>query len=153
MSYNLLGRSGGRISFPASGWMACRRRGFGEPERPVLSDEPSPLEQAATHRFVQLIVARAFGVTVGDLLATSRCGAHVAAARQVAMYLTHIGCQLSMTDVGRLYGRDRTTAAHACRRVEDRRDDPLFDMAMDALESVIRAWRQGQPLIEMALRQ
>jgi hypothetical protein len=41
---------------------------------------------------------------------------------------------LSLTDTGRLFGRDRTTVAHACCVVEDRRDDPAFDRALDLLE-------------------
>mgnify|MGYP000141507844 CR=1 FL=1 len=109
-----------------------------------------PLERTAIHRFVQLIVARAFGVAISDLSAQSRRSARIAFARQVAMYLTHIAGQLTMTDVGRLFGRDRTTAAHACRCVEDRRDDPVFDMVLDALESAVRAWRQLCPHVSAA---
>jgi hypothetical protein len=39
-----------------------------------------------------------------------------------------------LTDTGRLFGRDRTTVAHACGVIEDKRDDPLFDRALDLLE-------------------
>jgi len=46
---------------------------------------------------------------------------------------------LSLTATGRLFGRDRTTAAHACTVVEDRRDDPLFDRALDLLEWAVSA--------------
>lgn len=110
-----------------------------------------PLTRLATCRFVQLMVVRAFCVSVSDLLAARRCRAHVACARQVAMYLTHITCQFSMTEVGRCYGRDRTTAAHACRCVEDRRDDPRFDMSLYALESVIQTWIKRQIIIHNIL--
>jgi chromosomal replication initiation ATPase DnaA len=34
---------------------------------------------------------------------------------------------VSLTEVGHLFDRDRTTVAHACSLVEDRRDDPDFD--------------------------
>ena len=61
-------------------------------------------------------------------------GQEVALARQVAMYLAHVVCGLTLTDTGRLFGRDRTTVAHACCVIEDRRDDPLFDRALDLLE-------------------
>lgn len=50
------------------------------------------------------------------------------------MYLAHVACGLTMSDTGRLFGRDRTTVAHACGVIEDKRDDPLFDRALDLLE-------------------
>jgi len=79
-------------------------------------------------------VVQVFGVMGHDLRHGTRGRAKVALARQVAMYLAHVGCGLSLTETGRLFGRDRTTVAHACGVVEDRRDDPLFDRALDLLE-------------------
>jgi chromosomal replication initiation ATPase DnaA len=78
-----------------------------------------------------------------DLRGSTRGRAKVALARQVAMYLAHVGCGLSLTETGRLFGRDRTTVAHACGVIEDRRDDPLFDRALDLLEWALPslAWR------------
>jgi chromosomal replication initiation ATPase DnaA len=55
------------------------------------------------------------------------------------MYLAHVACGLTLTDTGRLFGRDRTTVAHACGVIEDRRDDPLFDRALDLLEWAVPA--------------
>ncbi len=75
-----------------------------------------------------------FGVGHDDLHRITRGRAKVALARQVAMYLAHVACGLSLTDTGRLFGRDRTTVAHACGVIEDRRDDPIFDRALDLLE-------------------
>ena len=60
-------------------------------------------------------------------------------ARKVAMYLAHVACRLSLTDTGKLFNRDRTTVAHACAVIEDRRDDPLFDRALDLLEWAVAA--------------
>ena len=45
---------------------------------------------------------------------------------------------LTLTEVGQVFARDRTTVAHACTRVEDLRDDPAFDRALELLESVMR---------------
>lgn len=67
-----------------------------------------------------------------------RGGSAVAFARQVAMYLGHVGCGLTYTEAGRLYGRDRTTAAHACTVIEDHRDDPIFDRVIELLERCVR---------------
>ena len=82
---------------------------------------------------IEFAIRQVFGVDHGALAHLSRGEARIAFARQVAMYLAHVACGLTMTDAGRLFGRDRTTVAHACITVEDRRDDPLFDRALDHL--------------------
>ena len=54
------------------------------------------------------------------------------------MYLAHVACGLSLTEAGALFGRDRTTVSHACQVVEERREDPEFDRALQLLENVTR---------------
>ena len=49
------------------------------------------------------------------------------------MYLTHVGFGLSLTEVGGLFGRERTRWP-TLRTVEDRRDDARLDRCLDALE-------------------
>jgi Bacterial dnaA protein helix-turn-helix len=83
---------------------------------------------------IEQAVVQVFGVGREDLHRLSRGRAKVALARQVAMYLAHVACGMTLSDTGRLFGRDRTTVAHACGVIEDRRDDPLFDRALDLLE-------------------
>ena len=82
-------------------------------------------------------VAAVFGVEIGDLRATTRGSPRAAFARQVAMYLAHVVCGLSLTEVGALFRRDRTTVAHACIVVEDGRDDPELDRRLEHLERAI----------------
>jgi hypothetical protein len=41
--------------------------------------------------------------------------------------------------VGASFGRNRTTASHAVQRLEDLRDQPGFDAALEALEACVRA--------------
>ena len=66
------------------------------------------------------------------------------------MYLAHVVCGLSLTEVGALFARDRTTVAHACEVVEDRRDDPELDVRLEHLERAVAslidafAWRRGR---------
>lgn len=84
------------------------------------------------------MVSKVYRVSVRDLLAKSRSQAHVAFARQVAMYLTHICCGLNLTQTGKIFDRDRTTVAYACNLVEDKRDEIHFDRALDLLEMTIR---------------
>lgn len=83
---------------------------------------------------IEFAVGRVFGIADKDLRRSTRGRAGVALARQVAMYIAHVGCGLSLTDTGRLFARDRTTVAHACGVIEDRRDDPLFDRVLDLIE-------------------
>jgi chromosomal replication initiation ATPase DnaA len=84
------------------------------------------------------LVADRRRVDVMDLLRTSRSQAHIAAARQLAMYLVNVKLGRTMTDIGTLFGRDRTTVSHACRVVEDRREG-AFEREVDRLEMAIDA--------------
>lgn len=91
-------------------------------------------QRVAAYEILEQTVALAYGVPGSALRARTRGKAGVAFARQVAMYLAHVAYGQSLTDVGILFGRDRTTVAHACGVIEERRDDPVFDRSMDQLE-------------------
>lgn len=86
---------------------------------------------------VEAAITAAFAVPVQELRAATRGTAPIAFARQSAMYLAHVALGLSYSDVGRAFGRDRTTAAYACRRVEERREDPCIDATLGALEQAL----------------
>jgi len=100
-----------------------------------ITKSPSP--ERATD-LISAAVAVAFTVPVTELRAPSRRPASIALARQSAMYLTHVMLGLTFTEVGRVFGRDRTTAAHACRRIEDRRTEARLDAALAELEQALR---------------
>ncbi|MEN2574998.1 hypothetical protein AAER51_05770, partial [Acinetobacter baumannii] len=51
----------------------------------------------------------------------------------------HVTLSLSMTEVGRAFGRDRSTVNHACHLIEDMRDEPEFDRVVQTLENILRA--------------
>lgn len=87
---------------------------------------------------ISTAVAAAFTVPVSELHHRSRRGAGIALARQSAMYLAHVTLGLNFAEVGRVFGRDRTTAAYACRRIEERRTDVRLDIALAELEQVLR---------------
>jgi chromosomal replication initiation ATPase DnaA len=53
------------------------------------------------------------------------------------MYLAHVTFGLSFSEIGHLFGRDRTTVAHACRVIEDLRDDPAMDRALTIVEATL----------------
>ncbi len=88
---------------------------------------------------IELAVRQVFGVDHDALARLTRGVARTALARQVAMYLAHVACGLTLTDAGRLFSRDRTTVAHACGVIEDKRDEPAFDRALELLEWTIIA--------------
>jgi chromosomal replication initiation ATPase DnaA len=54
------------------------------------------------------------------------------------MYLARVVLGRTLSESGRLFGRDRTTAAHACNLVEDLRDDARIDAFMDVLERLVQ---------------
>ncbi|MGB0085561.1 MAG: helix-turn-helix domain-containing protein [Rhodomicrobiaceae bacterium] len=88
------------------------------------------------HKLVEHCALSVFGVTMPALRSRSRTAA-VAVARQTAMYLAHVAFGLSFTDVGELFSRDRTTVAHACRLIEELRDDPVMDKALTVIETTL----------------
>jgi chromosomal replication initiation ATPase DnaA len=93
-------------------------------------------------------ITAVFMVDSADLWSATRGRPQAAFARQVGMYLAHVACGLNLTEVGRLFARDRSTVAHACGLIEDLRDDGAFDRSLDLLEGVLRCiaaapWRRG----------
>lgn len=111
------------------------------PEEPAFHTSAcmvwSNANMASACRDIESLVGSAFAVPLGDLRGVNRGSPEVAFARQVAMYLAQVELSLSLTMVGAQFGRDRTTVAHACGRVEDKRDDPALDLALFCLTSAI----------------
>ena len=108
------------------------------PEAGMLgrSRNDNPLE--AEIRSVREAVAMVYRVEKDLLGRPTRGRSRVAFARQVAMYLAHVTFGLTLTTVGRAFGRDRTTVSHACALVEDARDNPEFDRTLEILEAIAR---------------
>jgi hypothetical protein len=65
-----------------------------------------------------------------------RSAGHV---RQVAMYVCHVAYSMPMGEVAQAFGRDRSTVGHACRMVEDRRDDAAYDGFVTTVERMASA--------------
>ena len=111
-----------------------------EPSGNVCVSSSAGWAQGGTSRArwaIESAVAAVFEVAVEDLRGRTRGSVRTAFARQVAMYLAHVGCGVSLTEVGHLFERDRTTVSHACGLVEDRRDDPDFDYRLNHLERAV----------------
>ncbi len=89
---------------------------------------------------IEQTVAGVFDIDVRLMRSSTRGRAQIALARQVAMYLAHVGCGFNLTEVGTMFERDRTTVSHACSVVELRRDEARFDQAIELLELVIKVF-------------
>ncbi|NMG38966.1 chromosomal replication initiator DnaA [Chelativorans sp. ZYF759] len=85
------------------------------------------------------IMAALFDLPSRELRRPGRSTIDIARVRQIAMYVAHVVLQLTMGEVGRGFGRDRTTVLHACHLVEDMRDDPEFDRIVATAERVTKA--------------
>jgi chromosomal replication initiation ATPase DnaA len=98
------------------------------------------MRRALSERVSESSAAAWRAVPSRELRCRSRRTAQVAQARQAAMYFAHIVFAANLTRAGGIFGRDRTTARHACSRMEDWRDDGRIDRAFDALEPALRTW-------------
>jgi len=85
------------------------------------------------------IVAALFNVSGKDLRSPGRSSTEVARVRQIGMYVAHVVLGLNMKEIGREFGRDRTTVQHACHLIEDLRDDAEFDRIVHITERVTAA--------------
>lgn len=125
----------------------ARVAAYGMPSSPAQAMQPTRAAQLRT--VLDRTVAAAFGVDPTLMGQSSRGRAEVARARQVAMYLAHVMCGMSLTNVGELYERDRTTVAHACQIVEDLREATQFDQAIQHLEFALAIMLQASELRDM----
>jgi chromosomal replication initiation ATPase DnaA len=77
----------------------------------------------STGTMFEAVLARVqaeFGVTRAQLLAPTRSSRDIAWARQVAVHLCHrLSPSTSWSELGRWFGRDRTTMRHAHELVDD----------------------------------
>ena len=85
------------------------------------------------------IVAALFSVPSKELRKPGRASLPVSRVRQIAMYVAHVVLRLTMSEVGRGFGRDRTTAIHSCQLIEDMRDDRDFDHVVLMVERIAHA--------------
>lgn len=110
--------------------------------QPDRRPRAAPIAETICGR-VAAVVAQDFAVERAALFARTRSSPRDALARQTAMYLAHTMFAISLSQIGRIYGRDRTTVAHACRRIEDAREGSGFDERLRRLEACCRRPQSG----------
>ncbi len=97
-----------------------------------------PRSDRAAARLAAEMVSYALGVAAEEIVGATRGSAEAAYARQIAMYLAHVAFEMSLNRVAIAFNRDRSTVAHACHLVEDRRDDPDLDALLERLEQALK---------------
>ena len=102
----------------------------------------------AARLVVRLIVAQT-GYCEQQILAAGRGNAGISRSRQIAMYLMHTSLSLPYGQIARVFSRDRTTVSHACRQIEDQRDDLALNAMLCELEGILELIR---PLAQSSMR-
>jgi chromosomal replication initiator protein len=107
----------------------------------VLKDLIHDEEKALTVDSVQKTVCEYFGLRVQDVKARKRTR-DIAFPRQVAMYLSKILTDSSLSEIGKNFGgKDHSTVIHACKLIEQRRKkDEELDRKIDYLIKKIRSY-------------
>ncbi|SFI52986.1 dnaA protein helix-turn-helix [Phyllobacterium sp. CL33Tsu] len=126
----------------AKGMVHSLRPRRGKPKIPELVsiDEEAPLDE----RLLQVcdglidILSTFFNVSGRELRSHSRCERPVARVRQIGMYVAHVTLALTMSEVGRAFGRDRSTVNHACHLIEDMREELEFDHIVQTIENIVK---------------
>ncbi len=101
----------------------------------------------------------ALQIPVEHILSAALRDHRIARARQVAMYLAHVGLGMSLARIAYALGRDRSTVAYGCHKVEDFRDDPDIDEWLDSMEDKLKEaaalanWASGTASIPERLQQ
>jgi chromosomal replication initiator protein len=95
---------------------------------------------------IQQQVATAFGISRAELVGTSRAATPLR-ARQIAILLTREATDLSLPQIGRLYGgRDHSTILNSLRRAEDAlSDNANLAREVGELRSSIHSPPRGSP--------
>jgi len=91
----------------------------------------------ARARLVVSAVAMEFVVPTFVLSSRLKGTSEVSYARQVAMYLMRCVYGLTKQRIAEVFERHYTTVSHACRLIEEQRDDPVFDAKLLKLENFL----------------
>jgi chromosomal replication initiator protein len=102
--------------------------------------ERAPVEE------IQQRVSAAFGISRAELVGATRAATPLS-ARQVAIYLTREMTDLSLPQIGRLYGgRDHSTVLNSIRRAEARcGEDTVLAAQVQELRAAIHNSSTGRP--------
>lgn len=86
----------------------------------------------------QAVAAHAYGIDMDTIRRPGPGTRETSKARQVAMYLAHVGLRIGTTTVARSFGRTHKSVAYACQQIEAAREDPSFNRTLDWMETLVR---------------
>lgn len=98
------------------------------------------MHRALSERVCESAASAFCAVPLGAIRGASRGRQPNAQARQTGIYFAHVVFSLNLTRAGGVFGRDRTTARHACAMIEDRREHRAYDRALEKIEPALRFW-------------
>jgi chromosomal replication initiation ATPase DnaA len=90
----------------------------------------------------QAVVASSYGVAMADMRSRTR-KEDAQKARQLAIYLARVVFGIGLRTLADEMGRSPATVCHACKRVEQRRDEPSYDRTVEFLETQLREAEGG----------
>jgi len=110
-----------------------------EMAKDVLKDLVHDEEKPITVDLIQKAVCEYFGIKQQDIKAKKRTK-DVALPRQVAMYLSRLLTDCSLSDIGKNFGgKDHSTVIHACKQVTERKKgDEEFSRKLEYLIKKIK---------------
>ncbi len=105
----------------------------------VLRDLLREPKKLITVDFIQRCVAEEFGVSLQELK-TKKRNKQVVLPRQIAMYLSRELTDLSLPEVGELFGgKDHTTVLHSCKKIKDDiNNNPILKERVEKVIQVIK---------------
>ncbi len=105
----------------------------------VLKDLLKEPKKLITVDFIQRCVAEEFGVSLQELK-TKRRNKQVVLPRQIAMYLSRELTDLSLPEIGEMFGgKDHTTVLHSCKKIKDGvGKNPLLKEQVEKVIQVIK---------------
>jgi chromosomal replication initiator protein len=110
-----------------------------EMSKEILKDMISDEEKALSIPTIQKAVCEYYGLKIQDIKAKKRTK-EIAFPRQVAMYLSKLLTESSLSDIGKNFGgRDHSTVIHACKLIEaKKKKDEDFNKIIDYLVRKIK---------------
>ena len=89
----------------------------------------------ARARLIVAEVSAEFSVPEAGIFGAQKGKSEISYGRQIAMYLMHCILGTTKSRIAQVFGRHFSTVSHACKLIEEHRDDPVLDQKLIGLEN------------------
>lgn len=89
----------------------------------------------AKARLIVAAVSAEFSVPEAGIFGELKGRSEISYGRQIAMYLMHCILGTTKTRIAEVFGRHFSTVSHACKLIEEHRDDSVLDQKLIGLEN------------------